>query len=92
MPLKKKASATSAGPLKPWKTFGITRIEQVEKSNVGYYVRVNKTAKWFSDRKHGGTKKALAAATVLRDELFYNLPEARQKRAAKKHVYSAKTV
>ncbi|MDD5261337.1 MAG: hypothetical protein PHD76_05750 [Methylacidiphilales bacterium] len=45
---------------------GVSRIDQPEKHNHGFYVRLTARkkhfSKFFSDRKHGGKAKALVAA------------------------------
>lgn len=51
---------------KPKSTPGISRIDQPEKHNHGYFVRLYRWGKshsaFFSDKKHGGKANALAAA------------------------------
>jgi hypothetical protein len=51
------------------KTPGVSRIDQPEKHNHGYYVRLNRgkhrISKFFTDRVHGGKAKALKAATAF---------------------------
>lgn len=51
---------------KPSRTPGVCRIDQPEKYNHGYFVRLQRRGKihsaFFSDRQHGGRKQALAAA------------------------------
>src|SRR4051812_4166705 len=45
---------------------GISRIDQKEKRNHGWYARVEygreRAVKWFADKKHGGKTSAHAAA------------------------------
>ena len=45
---------------------GISRIDQPEKHNHGFYVRLTRAGKthsaFFADKSHGGREKALAAA------------------------------
>ena len=57
---------------------GISRIEQAEKNHYGYYVRLNwrgtQFAKFFSDKKYGGKRKALKAAEAYFDELDAQMP------------------
>ncbi|NJR52298.1 MAG: AP2 domain-containing protein [Leptolyngbyaceae cyanobacterium CSU_1_3] len=57
---------------------GISRIEQPDKKHFGYYVRITwrgtQYAKFFSDKKHGGKQKALAAAEQYFDELDAEMP------------------
>lgn len=56
----------------------ISRIEQPEKNNFGYYVRVTRKgkqhAKFFSDSQNGGKRKALLAARGHQQELLDQLP------------------
>lgn len=59
------------------RTPGISRIDQAEKHNHGFFVRLQRRGKvhsaFFTDFKHGGRKRALAAAQAhyrkLRREL-----------------------
>lgn len=72
----------------PVQTYGISRIDQPAKKNHGFYVRLGKKdsgliTKFFSDKKLGSAKKALAAATAFRDEQFALLPDKLKLRAAK---------
>jgi AP2 domain len=57
---------------------GISRIDQPEKKNFGYYVRLTwrgtQYAKFFSDKKYGGKRKALKAAEQYFDELDEQMP------------------
>jgi len=57
---------------------GICRIDQPSKSNFGYYVRIRWRgviyAKFFSDKKNGGTEKAWEAAEAYFHELDAKLP------------------
>jgi hypothetical protein len=57
---------------------GISRIEQPEKKHFGYYVRLTwrgtQYAKFFSDKKYGGKRKALKAAEQYFDELDAQMP------------------
>jgi len=68
--------------------YGITRIDQPEKKNHGFYVRVThrgKTkSKYFPDKSLGGKTKALKAARAHRDELVAKLPKYKQEAAARK--------
>ena len=67
-------------------TYGISRIDQAEKKNHGYYVRIthrgSTTQKFFPDKSHGGKSKALKAAKGFRDKAFARLPKARREAAA----------
>lgn len=68
--------------------YGISRIDQPEKKNHGYYVRVTYNGKtqqkYFPDKSCGGKGKALKAAQEFRDKLVSKLPKARQEAAARK--------
>jgi len=62
----------------------ISRIDQPEKNNHGWYVRVHfqgrQVAKFFADQKHGGKKKALAKALEFRDRTEKGLGKPRSER------------
>ena len=66
--------------------FGISRIDQPEKKNHGYYVRItprgNPNQKFVPDKSSGGKAKALKAAKEFRDKAFAKLPKARREAAA----------
>lgn len=82
---KTAAPVTTPGDLKPFKTYGICRIDQEEKRNHGWYVRVKgQPERWFADKKCGSKKKALADALACRDELFRKMSPVEQERASKK--------
>lgn len=55
----------------------VSRIDQPEKNNHGWYVRIRRngvtTSKFFRDTKYGTRTKAMKAAIVFRDELMHNL-------------------
>lgn len=74
--------------------YGISRIDQPEKKNHGWYVRVTykgKTEqKFFADKAHGSKPKALKMAQEHRDHLVTLLPPARQEAAARKRAVSKK--
>jgi hypothetical protein len=57
---------------------GISRIDQPEKNNHGYYVRLTRQgeqyAKFFSDKRYGGKRKAKKAAKEFLEELEAELP------------------
>ncbi|MEM7769199.1 MAG: AP2/ERF family transcription factor [Cyanobacteria bacterium P01_E01_bin.6] len=61
---------------------GISRIEQFEKTNFGYYVRLKRDgrqyAKFFSDSRFGGQQNALKAAQDYLNELSEQLPRRSQ--------------
>ena len=74
--------------------YGISRIDQPEKKNHGWYVRVTYTGKteqkFFADKAHGSKPKALKMAQEHRDHLVTLLPPARQEAAARKRAVSKK--
>ena len=68
--------------------YGITRIDQPEKKNHGFYVRITHRGKshqkYFPDKSSGGKTKALKAAKDHRDKLLSKMPKYKQEAAAKK--------
>ncbi len=78
----------------PRPMYGISRIDQPEKKNHGWYVRVTfkgKTEqKFFADKAHGTKPKALKMAQEHRDHLVTLLPPIRQEAAARKRAVSKK--
>lgn len=72
----------------PRANYGITRIDQPEKKNHGYYVRITHRGKthqkYFPDKSSGGKKKALLAAQAFRDGLLKKMPKYKQEMAARK--------
>lgn len=72
----------------PRANYAITRIDQPEKKNHGFYVRIshNKVShqKYFPDKSLGGKKKALVAARSFRDELLKKMPDRKQEAASRK--------
>lgn len=74
--------------VKPRPNYGITRIDQPEKKNHGYYVRITHRGKshqkYFPDKASGGKTKALRAAKEHRDKLLSKMPKYKQDAAAKK--------
>jgi len=72
----------------PRPTYGITRIDQPEKKNHGYYVRITHRGKshqkYFPDKASGGKTKALQAAKEYRDKLLARMPKYKQEAAARK--------
>ena len=64
------------------RTPGICRIDQPEKHNHGFFVRVQRKGKvhsaFFTDFKHGGRAKALAAAKLHREQLLAKLGPAKK--------------
>lgn len=65
--------------------YGISRIDQPEKRNHGFYVRISfggqQHSKYFPDKSNGGKDIALVNAQKFRDSIISNLPLDRQKRA-----------
>lgn len=74
--------------IEPRSSYGITRIDQPEKKNHGFYVRITHRGKnhqkYFPDKSLGGKSKALKAAKVFRDELLAKMPKYKQEAAARK--------
>ncbi len=72
----------------PRPNYGITRIDQPEKKNHGYYVRITHRGKgfqkYFPDKSLGGKPKALKAAKDYRDALLKKMPKSKQESASKK--------
>ncbi len=70
--------------------YGVSRIDQPEKKNHGWYVRITLKGetqqKFFADKTHSGKNKALKAAQTHRDQLVSNLPPERQAAAARKRA------
>jgi hypothetical protein len=66
----------------PRPNYGISRIDQPDKKNHGWYVRVTHkgktTQRYFPDKSCGGKNKALKAAREFRDGLVKKLPKAKQ--------------
>ncbi len=74
--------------VEPRANYGITRIDQPEKKNHGFYVRIthrgNTHQKYFPDKSSGGKTKALKLARAYRDELLAKMPKYKQEMAARK--------
>lgn len=72
----------------PRPNYGISRIDQPEKKNHGFYVRIthrgNTRQKYFPDKANGGKAKALAAARAYRDAIVRKLPKSKQLAASRK--------
>ena len=68
--------------------YGISRIDQPEKKNHGFYVRITHrgktTQKYFPDKASGGKTKALKQAKEFRDALVAKLPKAKREAATRK--------
>lgn len=72
----------------PRANYGISRIDQPERNNHGFYVRIMhegcNTQKFFPDKSLGGKKKALQAARAFRDALLATMPIKKQEAAARR--------
>ena len=72
----------------PRPNYGITRIDQPEKKNHGFYVRITHRGKgfqkYFPDKSLGGKPKALKAARAYRDSLLEKMPKYKQDAASAK--------
>lgn len=72
----------------PRPNYGITRIDQPEKKNHGFYVRITHRGKgyqkYFPDKSLGGKNKALKAARDYRDSLLEKMPKYKQEAASRK--------
>ncbi len=72
----------------PRANYGITRIDQPEKKNHGFYVRITHRGtthqKYFPDKSSGGKSKALKLAKDYRDSLLAKMPKYKQEMAARK--------
>jgi hypothetical protein len=59
--------------------YGISRIDQPDKKNHGFYVRITHSGtlhqRYFPDKASGGKNKALAAAKRYRDDVVKKLPK-----------------
>jgi len=71
---------------RPSRTPGICRIDQPEKHNHGFFVRVQRRGKihsaFFTDFKHGGRRRALAAAQRHHRKLLKQLKSMTRRRWA----------
>lgn len=72
----------------PRPNYGITRIDQPDKKNHGFYVRITHKGKshqkYFPDKALGGKTKSLKAAREHRDKLLSKMPKYKQEAASKK--------
>ena len=66
--------------------YGISRIDQPDKKNHGYYVRITHNGKtqqkYFPDKACGSKTKALKLAQEFRDKIVKKLPKAKRAAAA----------
>lgn len=78
----------------PRPMYGVSRIDQPEKKNHGWYVRVTLKGvtqqKFFADKSNGGKSKALKSAQAHRDTLVKALPLKRQEAASRKRANNRK--
>lgn len=62
--------------------YGISRIDQPEKKNHGWYLRLRydgaRVAEFFADGTHGGKGRAKTAVMARRNECLQYLPEKRR--------------
>lgn len=86
---------TSIDPstLKPDRLYGITRVNQPHKGNLGWWLRIgpkgSRHDQFFADKKNGGEAKALKLATARRNELYDKLPLKLKHRGAIKRKVAA---
>ncbi len=73
-------------PIKIRRDYGITRVDQPEKSIHGFYVRVCGNTKFFSDGVYKSKRLARESAENFRDQLFRGLTPQQQARANKLRV------
>ncbi|MFT4641861.1 MAG: hypothetical protein ACI8T1_005205 [Verrucomicrobiales bacterium] len=70
--------------------YGISRIDQPEKKNHGFYVRIthkgNLNQKYFPDKASGGKTKALTKAKEYRDAVVAKLPKAKKEAIAQRRT------
>ena len=68
--------------------YGISRIDQPDKKNHGYYVRITHKGKtqqkYFPDKASGSKAKALKLAKEYRDKVVSKLPKAKREAASRK--------
>lgn len=68
--------------------YGISRIDQPDKKNHGYYVRITHKGKtqqkYFPDKASGSKTKALKLAKEYRDNVVAKLPKAKREAASRK--------
>ena len=70
--------------------YGITRVDQPQRSNHGWYVRVRwdgeEHCRFFADLSCGGKERARALADDYRNALWEALPEKRQRDIARRRT------
>lgn len=81
----KSKSKPKPSPYKARPLYGISRVDQPEKANHTWYLRISALgiATTFADKLHGGKRRALEAAQKQRDIYFLMLPERLQVRASR---------
>ena len=82
---KRRKPRVPKGKTKGFKRYkSISRIDQPEKNNHGWYVRVHfkgkQVAKFFSDKKNGGKRRALRMAVAHRDATEQKIGKPRSER------------
>lgn len=92
----KKAAKKTARGRKPGSTpKGISRIDQPEKKNHGWFVRLQRNGKrfnsFFADSKYGGKKKAFAEARKAYDSMVDEHPAMSRKERTLKRMKSGST-
>ena len=72
------------------KDYGISRIDQPDKKNHGFYVRITHKGKlnqkFFPDKANGGKTKALKKAKEYRDGVVAKLPKAKRDAIAQRRT------
>ena len=80
----------------PADTYGIGRIDQPEGSTHGWQVRLQrrgvKYAKYFADRRHGGSEGSYEAALAWRDRLLEHLADEESVRICRRSVRNSSGV
>jgi len=75
--------------------YGVSRIDQPEKRNHGWFVRITLKgqihSKFFADKSHAGKSAALAAARRHRDTLVKKLPKDRLESLARRRRHIKKS-
>lgn len=70
--------------------YGISRIDQPDKKNHGFYVRITHKGKlnqkYFPDKASGGKTKALNEAKKYRDSVVAKLPKAKKEAIANRRT------
>lgn len=80
----------------PVDTYGIGRIDQSEGSTHGWQVRIQrrgvKYAKYFADRRHGGSRSSYEAALTWRDRLLESFANEESVRICRRSVRNSSGV